>query len=77
MRMLLLLKLELISASANSLKLNSTQSAPHLLILLKTYNPAQQITTNCGPIIPSINTISTLDNHLHAHALHPRSEIHY
>ena len=61
-------KLEIIFASAKSLKLSSVNYASHLHNLLKTYYPEPQITTQCEFVINSIKTISKLDTHLHAHA---------
>ena len=63
-------KLKLISASGNSLKIYSYQPAPYLHILLKTYNTAPRITTDSESNMNTINTFSTLDNHLQAHATH-------
>ena len=42
-------KIELISASASSLNLKSSQSAPHVSSLLKIYDPAPQITPKSEP----------------------------
>ena len=63
-------KLELISASGNLLKLYSYLPASDLHILLKTYNPAPQFTTNSESNKNTINKLSTLDKHLQAHAIH-------
>ena len=71
-------KLDLISASANSLNLKSWKSTPHLEYLLKLHNHAPRITTNCETAIKSINTIIIFDTRLHKHEftrLHPHRKI--
>ena len=67
MKNLIVAKLDLTSASAIPLILKSTL---HFHNLLKTYDLAPQITTNCGSITHSINTISLFDNRLHTHLFH-------
>ena len=58
-------KLKLISASVNSLNLQSSQSAPHLHNLLKEHDLAPQITPKSEPITKAINLISTLATRVH------------
>ena len=63
-------KLDIILASANSLNLNSCQSAPHLPNLLELHDPSSQIKPNSEPAIKSINTISTFATRSHTHELY-------
>ena len=53
-------KIDLISSSANSLNLKYCQSAPHLHRLLKSYDPAPRITTNCEKAKFSLNILAHL-----------------
>ena len=60
-------KLNLISASANSLSINSSQSAPYLHNSLKTCNPSLRITTDSESTLSSLNRVNTFDTRLHKH----------
>ena len=60
-------KLKLISASVNSLELQSSHSAPHLHTLLQANDLESQITPRSEPITNEINLISPLATRARKH----------
>ena len=60
-------ELKLISASINSLELNSTKPAPHLHQFLEARDPASQITAKFEANNKPINLISTYAARVHKH----------
>ena len=60
-------KLKLISASVNSLKLKSCESAPHLHNLIQVQDPAPQITPKFEPTTKAINLVGTRGTRVHNH----------
>ena len=72
-------KSKLNSASVNSLKLKTTESANNLNKLIQAHNPAHQIASKIGVTHNAINLISTHATRVHEHdsqlSLAPRNQI--